>query len=419
MADATKQPLLGMPADNSVAGPDGKLARHWLDLLRSLTMRVNDLARRVPEMIITVHGALAGLDADDHPQYLNNARGDARYVGIGHNSNPDPHTQYHNDARGDLRYAPISHTSAPDPHPQYLTAAAGSAAYQPLDSDLTAIAALSTTTFGRGLLALLDAAALRVSAGLVIGTNVQAYNANLAAWAGVNPSSYLGTAAIAAAYNPISLQGYYLRVYSTSTTWTPVNAAKLRGVRVTATGGGGGGAGSDGFASNISGGTGGASGATSIEYFTPAMVGASQSITIGAAGTAGPATSAGTGGIGGTTSFGALISAAGGAGGFRVSAAQTALIGEGPLGAATPTTGHINLPGQFGGKFFRLSGTEGSGGDGGASYWGPGGRGAGSGVAGVAASNAGAGGGGACVNSATALAGGAGGAGRVVVEEFY
>lgn len=40
------------------------------------------------------------------------------------------------------------------------------AAFQPLDSDLTAIAALSTTSFGRGLLALADAAALRTSAGL-------------------------------------------------------------------------------------------------------------------------------------------------------------------------------------------------------------------------------------------------------------
>ena len=38
--------------------------------------------------------------------------------------------------------------------------------YQPLDSDLTAIAALSTTTFGRALLALADAAAGRTALGL-------------------------------------------------------------------------------------------------------------------------------------------------------------------------------------------------------------------------------------------------------------
>lgn len=40
------------------------------------------------------------------------------------------------------------------------------AAAQPLDSDLTAIAALSTTAFGRALLALADAAALRTAGGL-------------------------------------------------------------------------------------------------------------------------------------------------------------------------------------------------------------------------------------------------------------
>lgn len=47
-------------------------------------------------------------------------------------------------------------------------------AAQPLDSDLTAIAALTTTSYGRALLALADAAALRTTGGLVIGTNVSA-----------------------------------------------------------------------------------------------------------------------------------------------------------------------------------------------------------------------------------------------------
>lgn len=46
------------------------------------------------------------------------------------------------------------------------TALVVAASYQPLDSDLTAIAALSTTTFGRALLALADAAALRSAAAL-------------------------------------------------------------------------------------------------------------------------------------------------------------------------------------------------------------------------------------------------------------
>lgn len=42
----------------------------------------------------------------------------------------------------------------------YLTIVAAAAGYQPLDSDLTSISGLSTTTYGRALLTLADAAAL-------------------------------------------------------------------------------------------------------------------------------------------------------------------------------------------------------------------------------------------------------------------
>jgi len=48
----------------------------------------------------------------------------------------------------------------------FLTPTEGNAAYQPLDSDLTAIAALTTTSYGRAFLALADASAARTAVGL-------------------------------------------------------------------------------------------------------------------------------------------------------------------------------------------------------------------------------------------------------------
>jgi hypothetical protein len=70
------------------------------------------------------------------------------------------------------------------------TMTAALAGKQPLDSDLTAIAALSTTPFGRALLELVDAAALRSAAGLVIGTDVQPADSDLTAIAALATTSY-------------------------------------------------------------------------------------------------------------------------------------------------------------------------------------------------------------------------------------
>jgi hypothetical protein len=63
------------------------------------------------------------------------------------------------------------------------------AASQPLDADLTAIAALTTTSFGRTFLTLADAATTRSALGLVIDSNVQSYSARLAAIAGLSTAA--------------------------------------------------------------------------------------------------------------------------------------------------------------------------------------------------------------------------------------
>lgn len=56
-----------------------------------------------------------------------------------------------------------------------------SGVYQPIDSDLTAIAALTTTSFGRGLLALADAAAARSAIGLTAANVPFTPNGSIAA----------------------------------------------------------------------------------------------------------------------------------------------------------------------------------------------------------------------------------------------
>lgn len=77
---------------------------------------------------ISDHGALTGLSDDDHPQYLNNARGDARYSLAGHNHYGvyDPAGSAAT-AAATASAALAAHVAAGDPHPVYLTPAEANA----------------------------------------------------------------------------------------------------------------------------------------------------------------------------------------------------------------------------------------------------------------------------------------------------
>lgn len=89
-----------------------------------------------------------------------------------------------------------------------------SGVYQPLDADLTAIAALGTTSYGRSFLTLADAAAARTLIAAVIGTNVQAWDADLDAIALLSTTSY-GRSVLALA-NAGAAQTYFGLVIGTN-----------------------------------------------------------------------------------------------------------------------------------------------------------------------------------------------------------
>ncbi|GAQ30199.1 hypothetical protein SAMD00023378_3882 [Ralstonia sp. NT80] len=207
-----------------------------------------------------------------------------------------------------------------------------------------------------------------------------------------------------------------IQIFTANATYTPT--AGTTSVVVEAIGGGGGSGGTSATSSStISVTGGGGAGAYARARFTSGFSGAA--ITIGAAGTAG-ASSAGNGGTGGTTSFGALLSCAGGTGSNGRGAFAPSSISAPGGGASQPASGNIvRSRGQDGGNGLTISLTDFISGVGGNTPFGAGGTAVNSTSPGSTATTFGAGAGGATSGiSSAAQAGGAGAPGVVIVYEY-
>jgi hypothetical protein len=227
------------------------------------------------------------------------------------------------------------------------------------------------------------------------------------------------------AFTTCVLNGFYA-AFTSSGTFTKPPGYQAFDTEAWGAGGGGasgrrGAAGGDRFAGGPGGG-----GGYNRKIITASAVGTTETVTIGAGGTAGAAVTANdtdgnNGGNGGNSTFGTLLTAYGGGGGTG----GTNSASTGGAGGGTGSAAALNVPGGptvtagtssdvnagFGGAF---SGTDTTG-SGGASGWGGGGGGwsrtsSSGGAGGSSAMGGGGGGGGGSISSAnTARAGGAGG----------
>jgi hypothetical protein len=205
--------------------------------------------------------------------------------------------------------------------------------------------------------------------------------------------------------------------FTASGTYTPT-AGMLHAVIECVGGGGGGGGAAITAASNSNGGGGGGGGGYSRKYTTAAAVGASQTVTIGAAGIAGAAGN-NAGGAGGDTSVGTLCIGKGGSGGGGAAAAANGAGGAGAISG----TGDVTVPGGPGGQGGLVIGNASIfpiiTGEGGNSLYGFGAAGQSASHAGSVGAGFGAGGGGGSDFNATGnQPGGAGTAGIVIITEY-
>jgi len=191
---------------------------------------------------------------------------------------------------------------------------------------------------------------------------------------------------------------------------------------VQGSGGGGGGCASNAGAT-LSCGGGGGGGSYTASYLTAATLGASQTVTVGAGGTAG-ANTGGNGGNGGATSLGTLLVVNGGLGGTGGAATANAVSRAGGVGSTIPTGGQMFSFGQGGAPGFSTYTSSTNyivtGGAGGNSRTSGGGQMVFGNSGGNSGGAYGAGGGGASgtASGGGGLAGGAGSQGTVTITEF-
>ena len=213
-----------------------------------------------------------------------------------------------------------------------------------------------------------------------------------------------------------------IQTFTSSGTYTPSANLFYAEIEVVGGGGAGGGTAGGGGANTAAGGGGGAGG-YGKGVFSAATIGSSQSVTIGsaAAGSAGSS-----GGNGNTCSVGSLISANGGSGGASMSSSSgQGQSSAGGAGGTVGSGGSINAVGQPGAMGLLGYGTTATGGFGGSTLWGGGGKtqtATSTNITGAAGTaNSGSGGAGAScytTGSATNSTGGAGGTGYVVITEY-
>jgi len=223
------------------------------------------------------------------------------------------------------------------------------------------------------------------------------------------------------ALSTIFATSFNKQIFTTSGIYTKPNFLKAAWVEVQAGGGGGGGCLLPGANSGACGG-GGGGGEYQAGLIVPALIGATETVTIGAAGGGGVGSGI-SGASGGNSSFGGLIIANGATGGTGSSTAivQNGRGEAGGGGGSAGSGGDLSIVGQEGsiGSVFSDDAISGTGGDSGLGIGG-GVRPENSSISSKNATGFGGGGGGACQFGAGAA--GTGGTGRdgiIIVTEFF